>query len=112
MVVGYTDTSSLWCDGIAASAGIRTSAYVSGSMHCSGGSHPFRQRLRPTAGSPARQANRSEPECGGYSKQPDQTDRQNVGLIAVNRPGDPDESSPLHVEPQIAPQIYIQAAGE
>src|SRR6202521_2231523 len=56
MVAGYTDTSSLWCDGIANSVGIRTSAYVWGSMHCSGGSRHSRQRLRPTVGSPALQA--------------------------------------------------------
>ena len=64
--------------------------------------------LQPTAGSP-------EPSAVGtqrQSKQPDQTDRQNVGLIAVNQSVDPDELSPLHVEPQIAPQIYIQAAAE
>src|ERR1700687_615542 len=54
MVVGYTDTSSLWCDGIADSVGIRTSAYVWGSMHCSGGSRHSRRRLRPTVGSPVK----------------------------------------------------------
>src|ERR1700680_4376786 len=56
MVVDYTDTSSLWCDGIADSVGIRTSAYVWGSMHCSGGSRHSRQRLHPTVGSPALRA--------------------------------------------------------
>src|ERR1700719_548585 len=105
MVVGCTDTSSLWCDGIATSVGIRTSAYVWGSMRCSGGSRHSRQRLRPTVGS-------QSPGELRQSKQPSQTDRQNIGLIAVSRSADPDEASPLHVEPQIAPQIYIQAAGE
>src|SRR3954447_2344089 len=51
MVAGCSDTSNLWCAGIATPAGIPTLACVSDSMPCSGAWPPFRARLRATADS-------------------------------------------------------------